>query len=62
MSLNFGYKTLKLGAAKMIYIRMKYKIKDVWKWFYGILKRLGRLIVKLKVIKYKKDLFYYLLF
>ena len=33
-----------------------------WIWFYGVSKHIGRLVVKLKAIKYKKDFFCYLSF
>ena len=36
------------------------KIEVQWVWLYEVLKRIGRFVVKLKVIKYKEDFFYYL--
>ena len=35
---------------------------DKWVWLYKILKYMGRLVIRLKVTKYKEDSFYYLFF
>ena len=35
----------------------KNRIKREWIWFYGVSKRMGRLVVRLKAIKYNENSF-----
>ena len=53
-------KNLEIIYYKIYIYRNKFENKKIW--FYGISKYINRIIVRLKVIKYRKDSFYYLFF
>ena len=60
MQSTFFVKLKNLGQSDDHMQRGRKEIEVGWVCLYGILKYMGRFVVKLKVIKYKKDFFYYL--
>ena len=61
-TIDFFYWVGNLGRPDNHIQHDKNEIKIEWIWFYGVSKRMDRLVVKLKAIKYKIDIACYLFF